>query len=163
MRTPALPITLVVLALGVLASTGCGTEGKTASATTVVERVTVPAEATTSEPADATAKTSSEDSGSASSSSGGGKDSSDASDAASSSSEADCVEVPDVVGLSDLQLSQDTLQAAGFYVMDQEDATGQGRAQLLDRNWVVTRQDPKAGECVDTSTTITTYAKKHGE
>jgi hypothetical protein len=162
MRTPALPITLVVLALGVLASTGCGTEGKTASATTVVERVTVPAEATTSEPADATSETSSEDSGSASSTSGDGKDSSDASVAASTS-DADCVEVPDVVGLSDLQLSQDTLQAAGFYVMDQEDATGQGRAQLLDRNWVVTRQDPKAGECVDTSTTITTYAKKHGE
>ncbi|MDO9410063.1 PASTA domain-containing protein [Patulibacter sp.] len=165
MRTPALPFTLLVLALGSVAATGCGTDGESASATTVVERVTVQADATTTEAADVTTESVPDDSGSASSevsddegSSSGSKDRSEA-----SASGSDCEEVPNVVGLRDLQLSQDTLQAAGFYFMDQEDATGQDRAQLLDRNWVVTRQSPKAGECVDTSTTITTYAKKHGE
>ena len=161
-RTPALPLTLLLLALGAAATTGCGGEGETAPATTVVERVTVQADATTTEASDETTETAADDGAPESSDaeprSSGSEDRSEASAAAD-----DCTEVPDVVGLRDLQLSQDTLQAAGFYVMDQEDATGQDRAQLLDRNWVVTRQDPKAGACVDLTTTITTYAKKHGE
>ena len=44
--------------------------------------------------------------------------------------------VPNVVGI-DLQLAQDTLQAAGFYALRSHDATGQGRFQVLDRNWTV--------------------------
>ncbi len=55
--------------------------------------------------------------------------------------------LPDLVGL-DLQLAQDTLQAAGWYLMTSYDATGQNRMQLRDRNWVVVEQAPAAGETV---------------
>ncbi|MFC0107791.1 PASTA domain-containing protein [Kibdelosporangium aridum] len=51
--------------------------------------------------------------------------------------------VPDVVGMNHQQ-AQDTLQAAGFYVLGEEDATGRGRSLVLDRNWVVMEQNPKA-------------------
>ncbi|GAA4942308.1 hypothetical protein HD597_001112 [Nonomuraea thailandensis] len=70
--------------------------------------------------------------------------------------------LPDVVGMN-LQEGQDTLQAAGFYVLNDKDATGQNRLQVLDRNWVVTRQSPAAGRKVSTDTLITLYAKKIGE
>ena len=44
--------------------------------------------------------------------------------------------VPDVVGMNH-QLAQDTLQASGFYLLHEEDATGQGRMLIYDRNWEV--------------------------
>lgn len=71
-------------------------------------------------------------------------------------------ELPDVVGMN-LQEGQDTLQAAGFYVLNDKDATGQNRLQVMDRNWVVTKQSPAAGRKVSTDTLITLYAKKIGE
>jgi hypothetical protein len=52
--------------------------------------------------------------------------------------------VPNVVG-KDLQLAQDTLQAAGFYNLDSRDATGQGRMQIIDRNWKVCKQSVRPG------------------
>lgn len=55
--------------------------------------------------------------------------------------------VPNVVGL-DLQLAQDTLQAAGFYALKSHDATGQFRLQVYDRNWTVVDQAPAAGSVV---------------
>ncbi|WP_211267444.1 PASTA domain-containing protein [Nonomuraea candida] len=70
--------------------------------------------------------------------------------------------LPNVVGMN-LQEGQDTLQAAGFYVLNDKDATGQNRLQVLDRNWVVTKQTPPAGRKVSTDTLITLYAKKIGE
>ncbi|GAA3625393.1 hypothetical protein GCM10022419_133710 [Nonomuraea rosea] len=70
--------------------------------------------------------------------------------------------LPDVVGMN-LQKGQDTLQAAGFYVLNDKDATGRGRLQVFDRNWVVTRQSPAAGKRVSADTLITLYAKKIGE
>ncbi|MFB4265248.1 PASTA domain-containing protein [Nonomuraea sp. GTA35] len=70
--------------------------------------------------------------------------------------------LPDVVGMN-LQEGQDTLQAAGFYVLNDKDATGQNRLQVLDRNWVVTKQSPAGGRKVTTDTLITLYAKKIGE
>ncbi len=54
------------------------------------------------------------------------------------------VPLPDVVGL-DLQLAQDTMQAAGFYGLTSHDATGEARLQVLDRNWTVCDQTPAAG------------------
>ncbi|MEV4109370.1 PASTA domain-containing protein [Nonomuraea sp. NPDC049695] len=72
------------------------------------------------------------------------------------------MKVPNVVGMN-LQVGQDTLQAAGFYVLDDQDATGQGRLQIYDRNWVVTKQSPASGSKVTTDTLITLYAKKIGE
>ncbi|MFG1711186.1 PASTA domain-containing protein [Nonomuraea sp. M3C6] len=70
--------------------------------------------------------------------------------------------LPNVVGMN-LQEGQDTLQAAGFYVLNDKDATGQDRLQVFDRNWVVTKQSPAAGQRVSTDTLITLYAKKLGE
>jgi beta-lactam-binding protein with PASTA domain len=70
--------------------------------------------------------------------------------------------VPDVVGLNH-QLAQDTLQAGGFYLLHEEDATGQGRMLVLDRNWEVVSQSVPAGTTVSTDTAITLYSKKIGE
>jgi hypothetical protein len=70
--------------------------------------------------------------------------------------------LPDVVGMV-LQTGQDTMQAAGFYFLDDQDDTGQHRLQILDRDWVVTRQDPPAGERVPVTTKVVLWAKKIGE
>ena len=72
------------------------------------------------------------------------------------------IAVPNVVG-KDHQLAQDTLQAAGLYLLQEEDATGQGRLLLLDRNWVVVSQDPPAGTTVSEDATITLSAKMDDE
>lgn len=79
-----------------------------------------------------------------------------------SSSSSGCIRVPDVEG-EDHQLAQDTMQAAGLYMLEEEDATGQGRMLLWDRNWTVVEQDPAAGACVSDDTTITLRSKKDGE
>ena len=72
------------------------------------------------------------------------------------------VALPNVVGMN-LQAGQDTMQAAGFYFLDDQDDTGQHRLQVYDRNWVVTRQEPPAGRKVPTSTKVILWAKKIGE
>lgn len=70
--------------------------------------------------------------------------------------------VPNVVCL-DLQKAQDTLQAAGFYLLGSEDATGQRRQRLVDRNWVVVSQSEAAGSKPDPKTKIVLGAVKFGE
>jgi hypothetical protein len=72
------------------------------------------------------------------------------------------ISVPNVVG-ENHQYAQDTMQAAGLYVLDEEDATGQGRMLVWDRNWVVVEQIPAAGTMVTEDTTITLRSKKDGE
>lgn len=57
------------------------------------------------------------------------------------------ITVPNMVG-QDLQLAQDSMQAAGLYVLRSHDATGQRRLQVLDRNWKVCDQTPPAGSQV---------------
>jgi hypothetical protein len=52
--------------------------------------------------------------------------------------------MPDVVCM-DLQAAQDEIQDHGVFFSKSEDATGQGRRQLWDRNWVVVAQTPAAG------------------
>lgn len=84
-----------------------------------------------------------------------------ASDSAESGS-GDCITVPGVVG-EDHQLAQDTMQAAGLYVLDEQDATGQDRMLVFDRNWTVVAQDPSAGQCVSPDATILLSSKKDGE
>src|SRR5215218_1404627 len=49
---------------------------------------------------------------------------------ASSSGDKNCVKVPNVVG-KDHQLAQDTMQAAGLYLLREKDASGQGRMLIL--------------------------------
>ncbi|GAA1301664.1 hypothetical protein [Saccharothrix xinjiangensis] len=70
--------------------------------------------------------------------------------------------VPNVVGLVH-QTAQDTMQASGLYMLREEDATGQGRLLVVDRNWTTTAQSVAAGAVVDCATWITLSAKKIGE
>lgn len=72
------------------------------------------------------------------------------------------IRVPNVVG-KDHQLAQDTMQAKGLYSLKEVDATGQDRVLLLDRNWTVVGQSPKAGTKVNEDRTITLRSKKDGE
>jgi beta-lactam-binding protein with PASTA domain len=52
--------------------------------------------------------------------------------------------VPDVQCM-DLQLAEDKAEAAGYTHLSSEDASGQGRHQWYDRNWVVISQTPAPG------------------
>ncbi|WP_421743166.1 PASTA domain-containing protein [Cellulomonas sp.] len=70
--------------------------------------------------------------------------------------------MPAVVGVN-LQLAQDTLQAAGSYVLDQTDASGLGRVQVNDSNWQVCGQDPAPGTVVPVDTMVTLSAVKLDE
>lgn len=70
-------------------------------------------------------------------------------------------ELPDLTG-AQLQSAQDRAQSAGFGNLSSEDATGQGRAQVWDRNWRVCSQEPKAGEA-DPETLVVFSVVKEGE
>ncbi|GAA3385055.1 hypothetical protein GCM10020369_17070 [Cryptosporangium minutisporangium] len=70
--------------------------------------------------------------------------------------------VPDVV-CRDLQAAQDALQAAGFYVLSSVDGSGQGRRQLVDRNWVVVQQSVTPGSRPARSTRVRLTVVKIGE
>ena len=70
--------------------------------------------------------------------------------------------VPNVVGMNH-QAAQDTLQAAGFYLLHEEDATGRGRLLIWDRNWQVVSQSVRGGTAISTDTPITLRSKKIGE
>lgn len=72
------------------------------------------------------------------------------------------IRIPDVIG-RDHQLAQDMMQAAGLYNLAEEDATGQSRVLLWDRNWVVVAQSPPAGSRVKADTTIVLRSKKDDE
>lgn len=45
----------------------------------------------------------------------------------------------------DLQAAQNEIQRAGVFYSRSVDATGQGRLQLIDSNWLVVSQDPAPG------------------
>lgn len=70
--------------------------------------------------------------------------------------------VPDVT-CKNLQDAQDTLQAAGYRDLGSEDALGQGRAQLLDRDWLVVKQSVAAGTKAPADTRVVLSAVKYGE
>ena len=61
--------------------------------------------------------------------------------------------MPKVTGMN-LQLAQDLLQSKGSYLMDQEDAKGLSRWQIIDSAWKVCSQSPSAGKKVPTSTLV---------
>lgn len=138
----ALMAAALAVALSACGETG-GNGDQASEPVTVTEEKTVREE---SAPSDAVApEEAPSDSDSAGSSGGGGE-----------------IEVPDVVG-KDHQLAQDTMQAAGLYILSEEDATGQGRALIVDRNWTVVEQDPPGGSVVSEDETITLRSKKDGE
>ena len=134
-------ISIVALALvgagAMLGLAGCGGAQTAGPATVTVTKTQKP---TVTKPAE----TQPAETGQANSAGGGG------------------IKVPDVVG-KDHQLAQDTMQAAGLYNLSEEDATGQGRMLLWDRNWTVVSQDPPAGTMVSEDQTITLRSKKDGE
>lgn len=70
--------------------------------------------------------------------------------------------VPDVEG-EDHQLAQDKMQAAGFYNLSEEDASGEDRLLIYDRGWTVVSQSPKPGTRASLDRTIVLKAKKDGE
>jgi hypothetical protein len=70
--------------------------------------------------------------------------------------------VPSLVGLG-LQTAQDTAQAKGFYNLTSHDASGDGRMQILDRNWKVCDQNPAAGSPSPHDVKIDLGAVKIGE
>ncbi|MEU4620276.1 PASTA domain-containing protein [Actinoplanes sp. NPDC023801] len=69
------------------------------------------------------------------------------------------IEVPRGVGL-DYQSAQDLWRAAGLHVAPAKDATGANRIPVIDANWVVVSQEPKAGATVDAGSFITATVKK---
>ncbi|HEY5877794.1 MAG TPA: PASTA domain-containing protein [Nakamurella sp.] len=71
------------------------------------------------------------------------------------------VPMPDVVGMN-LQAAQDLIQTQGVFFSRSEDATGAGRMQILDRDWVVVDQTPAAGELIGEGDALL-YVKKISE
>ena len=74
----------------------------------------------------------------------------------------DTFKMPRVVGMN-LQLAQDLLQSLGSYIMDQTDAAGLERWQIIDSNWKVCRQSLSAGKIVPQSITVTLASVKLAE
>ena len=70
--------------------------------------------------------------------------------------------MPKVVGMV-LQDAQDVLQSRGSYLLDQEDASGRGRWQLLDSGWKVCAQKPRPGASVPLETIVTLWSVKLSE
>jgi PASTA domain len=70
--------------------------------------------------------------------------------------------VPKVVCMN-LQDAQNEMQAAGFYNLGSQDGSGQGRMQILDRDWVVVKQSVAAGTKPGPTTRITLTSVKYGE
>lgn len=138
-------LTAALALAAALVAAGCGESSDTASES---ETVTQTVERTVTEPEAAPTTAQAE--------------SAPPAEPPASSSSSRRIRVPDVVG-QDHQLAQDTMQAAGLYNLDEEDATGQGRLLLYDRNWTVVEQDPPAGSRVDADTRITLRSKKDGE
>ncbi|GIE90126.1 PASTA domain-containing protein [Actinoplanes regularis] len=75
---------------------------------------------------------------------------------------ASTVKVPNGVGL-DYQSAQDLWRAAGLIVAPATDATGAHRLPVIDSNWVVLSQDPKAGTKVPKESIITATVKKYSD
>ena len=58
------------------------------------------------------------------------------------------ISMPNITCGTNLQVAQDLVQSAGIFFSTSEDATGAGRMQVLDSNWVVIGQEPAAGTLV---------------
>jgi hypothetical protein len=73
---------------------------------------------------------------------------------------AEKIKVPNGVG-KDYQTAQDLWRAAGLHVAPATDATGAHRLPIIDSNWVVLKQDLKAGSLVAADSFITATVKKY--
>lgn len=68
--------------------------------------------------------------------------------------------MPDVVCMG-LQDAQDEIQDRGVFFSKSEDATGDGRRQLWDRNWIVVAQDPEPGVSIGENEAVLYVVKKN--
>jgi beta-lactam-binding protein with PASTA domain len=66
--------------------------------------------------------------------------------------------MPNVVCMN-LQDAQDTIQAAGVFFSRSKDATGKGRMQVLDRNWIVVAQAPAPGSLIGEGEAVLSVVK----
>ncbi|MBV6757788.1 calcium-binding protein [Rhodococcus sp. NPDC057014] len=66
--------------------------------------------------------------------------------------------MPAVVCMN-LQTAQNTIQAAGVFFSRSADATGAGRKQVLDSNWVVVGQQPSPGELIGEGDAVLSVVK----
>ena len=66
--------------------------------------------------------------------------------------------MPDVVCMN-LQAAQDRIQKTGVFYSRSEDATGKGRAQLFDRNWIVVSQSPAPGSRIGEGDAVLSVVK----
>lgn len=60
----------------------------------------------------------------------------------------------------DIQAAQDSIQAAGVFYSTSVDATGRGRAQVWDWNWIVVDQSPRAGATIDEGDAVLSVVKE---
>ncbi len=67
--------------------------------------------------------------------------------------------MPDLI-CRGLQAAQDEIQDRGVFGSKSKDATGQGRRQLWDRNWIVVAQDPEPGEKIGEFEAVLYVVKK---
>jgi len=67
--------------------------------------------------------------------------------------------MPSVVCMN-LQDAQNKIQDAGVFYSRSKDATGKGRHQILDRNWVVVEQSPAAGTPFGEGDAVLSVVKK---
>jgi hypothetical protein len=66
--------------------------------------------------------------------------------------------MPDVVCM-DLQAAQDEIQDHGVFFSKSVDATGEGRRQIFDRNWIVVEQSPAAGQPIGENEAVLSVVK----
>jgi len=147
-KTPRPLMAGLALTVFALAMTACGTTTKTTTVIKEVPAQTTTSAPTTKAPADTATDASSDDSGSL------------VSDEGTGSSSSGKVTVPNEVGKNH-QAAQDDMQAHGLYNLSEEDATGQGRMLILDRNWKVVSQSPAPGTKASEDATITLRSKKY--
>lgn len=70
--------------------------------------------------------------------------------------------VPDVIG-KNREEAKRALQAAGFYNLTDEDATGRGRTIIIDHNWLVVDQNPKGGTVLEPKQKVLLRSKKFSD
>lgn len=73
----------------------------------------------------------------------------------------DTVPMPNVTCMN-LQDAQNRIQDAGVFFSRSVDATGAGRNQIMDRNWVVVSQEPAPGTLIGAGDALLS-AVKYGE
>ena len=67
--------------------------------------------------------------------------------------------MPDVICMN-LQDAQNEIQDHGVFLSKSVDATGKGRRQILDRNWIVVDQQPRVGEKIGEGEAVLSVVKK---